>query len=196
MNKNIVTGLSLFLSIDVIAGTLLMTRPINNGRWGDQSPGDHHTYMHQRSVDVYVPLNSGTVHAVRLSSYSHHHYDDGFYFEVDWRGATCNGNVNESGETIKFIIYNNLGELVGRVAYSHLHQVPSDIDADDIFNWWSVPFIGYTKRWANGDCWDVHGDNAVHVHMEWESGGPYTFSEYPYSAYQTIDFGMVQFTKF
>ncbi|WP_339074855.1 hypothetical protein [Teredinibacter turnerae] len=182
-----------FISFDALCGTLVMTTPISGGRWGNQAPGTHPTYMYARSVDVYVPLDQGTAHAVRLSSYSHYAYDDGFYFKVDWIGASC--NTGNAGTSIKFKIYNSSNTLVGYVAYSHLNNVPASITQGAILYWWEQPIIGYTKKWSNGACWSISGDNATHVHMEWQAGN-YAVSEYVYQAYQPIDWGVMSFSKY
>lgn len=177
---------TLCFTTSAMAGSLTVTRPINNGRWGSQSPTTHPRSVQytQYAVDVFVPMDQGEVHAVRWSTYTMPGYDDGFKAQVVNISDTCaNG-----GKTVVLRITTSSGAWVGEMAYAHLDSL--QVSLWQTIPWYSVPVLGYTRWWKNASCYQVSATNGVHVHMEWGARSPYSASQYGYNAYQPIDFGM------
>ncbi len=186
--------LGLFTAAEVHASYIAISPPINAGRWGNQSPTSHASYISdaQYSVDVLIPLDESTVQTVRWRTYTHHYYDDGYYGYVRYRGELDCGGV-DGGEIVIIDVRNRHHQKVGVMSYAHLDDV--QVEQGDTFPWYSQPVLGYTKRWENSSCWWVNADNATHVHVEWGAEAPYNATQYGYDDYSTIGFSMGSLTK-
>ncbi len=188
MKLSVFSACLVFLSgiASATAGGLVMTNPIYGGRWGNQSPAVHPRYIAytQYGLDVYVPQNQGTRHAVRWSSYTNPYYDEGFKAQVVGIYDSCSSA--NAGKTVILRVFNSSNQRVAELAYSHLDSV--QVALWSWHNWYSIPVLGYTRRWGYSSCYTVRDDNATHVHMEWGGWSPYsaTANTGGYAAYQTI----------
>lgn len=172
----------------VSAGAFVVTSPIYSGRWGNQSPLVHPRYVSntQYAVDVYVPLNQGTRQAIRWSIYTNPYSDEGYKAQVVGIYNSC--STANAGQTVILRVFNASNQKVGEMAYSHLHDV--QVGLWQWYHWYSIPLLGYSKRWAYSSCYAVNADNATHVHMEWGAWAPYGATTTGYDAYQPIAFSM------